>query len=107
MSFDPIQMSACAIAGAVNEGSVRAADVASAFLERTEDLHRELNTHVFWDKAAVQNETEKQLDYIEAARRAQKPLPLAGVPFAIKDNIMADGSIVSCGSKFLANHRAA
>ncbi|MBC7661800.1 MAG: Asp-tRNA(Asn)/Glu-tRNA(Gln) amidotransferase subunit GatA [Chitinophagaceae bacterium] len=100
-------MSACAIASAVNEGSIKAADVVSSFLQRTEDLHRELNTHVFWDKEAVQNETEKQLDYIEAARRAQKYLPLAGVPIAIKDNIMAEGSIVSCGSKFLQNHRAA
>ncbi len=106
-SFDPIQISASEIASAVNEGSLKAADVASTFLQRTEDLHRELNTHVFWDKEAVFNETEKQLDYIEAARRAHKHLPLAGVPIAIKDNIMAEGAIVSCGSKFLRNHRAA
>lgn len=106
-SFDPIQISATEIASAVNEGSLKASDVASTFLQRTEDLHRDLNTHVFWDKEAVFNETEKQLDFIEAARRAQKHLPLAGVPIAIKDNIMAEGQIVSCGSKFLQNHRAA
>lgn len=107
MSFDQVQMSACDIAGAVNDGSLKAADVAKAFLDRTEDLHRDLNSHVFWDKEAVLTETEKQLDYIEAARRAGKSLPLAGVPITIKDNIMAEGHIVSCGSRFLQNHRAA
>ncbi|MES2744897.1 MAG: Asp-tRNA(Asn)/Glu-tRNA(Gln) amidotransferase subunit GatA [Bdellovibrionota bacterium] len=107
MSLDQVQLSACEIASAVNEGSLKARDIAQAFLDRTDDLNRELNSHVFWDKEAVFNEMEKQLDYIEAARHAHKSLPLAGVPIAIKDNIMAEGHIVSCGSRFLQNHRAA
>ncbi len=107
MSLDTFSMSACDIADSVNSGKIKARAVAEAYLERTDDLQRELNSHVFWDKEATFNEIEKQLDYIDAARHAGKSLPLAGVPIAIKDNIMAEGQIVSCGSHFLQNHHAA
>ncbi len=106
-AIDPISSSATSLAQAVNEGSLKASDVVSTFLQRTEDLYRDLNTHIDWDKDGVLRSTERQLDYIEAARHAGKALPLAGVPIAIKDNIMVEGAIVSCGSRFLSNHRAA
>lgn len=107
MSLDHIQMSACEIASAVNEGSLNARDIAQTFLQRTENHHRKLNSHVFWDKDLVLEEIEKQIRLIDASRQTSTFLPLAGVPVAIKDNIMAEGHIVSCGSRFLENHRAA
>lgn len=106
-SLEPLALSASQVAQEVNAGSLKAHDVAAAFMRRVENLHRELNTHIEWDKEAVLNEVDKQLAYIEAARFAQKSLPLAGVPIAIKDNIMVDSQTVSCGSQLLRNHRAA
>ncbi|WP_141730727.1 Asp-tRNA(Asn)/Glu-tRNA(Gln) amidotransferase subunit GatA [Oligoflexus tunisiensis] len=105
--LDPLALSASVLAQEVNAGSLKAQDVAAAYARRVENLHRELNTHIEWDKDAVLNEVDKQLAYIEAARYAQKNLPLAGVPIAIKDNIMVDSQRVSCGSQLLRNHRAA
>ncbi|HET9238887.1 MAG TPA: Asp-tRNA(Asn)/Glu-tRNA(Gln) amidotransferase subunit GatA [Oligoflexus sp.] len=106
-ALEPLALSASQVAQEVNAGSLKAHDVAAAYARRVENLHRELNTHIEWDKEAVLNEVDKQLAYIEAARYAQKSLPLAGVPIAIKDNIMVDSQTVSCGSQLLRNHRAA
>ncbi|MDQ3230254.1 MAG: amidase family protein, partial [Pseudobdellovibrionaceae bacterium] len=106
-ALDPLALSASELAQEVYAGNLKAHDVARTYAQRVENLHRELNTHIEWDKDAVLNEVDKQLAYIEAARYAQKPLPLAGVPIAIKDNIMVDGQNVSCGSQLLRNHRAA
>lgn len=106
-SLETLALSASQVAQEVNAGSLKAQDVAAAYARRVENLHRELNTHIEWDKEAVLNEVDKQIAYIEAARFAQKSLPLAGVPIAIKDNIMVDSQNVSCGSQLLRNHRAA
>jgi len=48
-------------------------------------------------------EAEKEDQRIKSG---QTPKPLSGVPFAIKDNIMMEGRIVSAASRILANHRA-
>ncbi len=105
--LDPLALSASELAQEVRTGNLKAQDVASSFAQRVERLHRDLNTHIEWDKDSTLNEVDKQLAYIEAALYAQKPLPLAGVPIAIKDNIMVDSQTVSCGSQLLRNHRAA
>jgi len=106
-AMDPLILSASDLAQEVRVGNLKAQDVATAFAQRVENLHRDLNTHIEWDKEAVLTEVDKQVAYIEAALFAEKPLPLAGVPIAIKDNIMVDSQTVSCGSQFLRNHRAA
>jgi aspartyl-tRNA(Asn)/glutamyl-tRNA(Gln) amidotransferase subunit A len=107
MALDPLALSASELAQEVHAGNLKAHDVAATYARRVENLQRELNTHIEWDKDAVLNEVDKQLAYIEAALYAQKSLPLAGVPIAIKDNIMVDAQNVSCGSQLLRNHRAA
>ena len=48
-------------------------------------------------------EAEKEDQRIKSG---QTPKPLSGIPFAIKDNIMMEGRIVSAASRILANHRA-
>ncbi|MEK9209381.1 MAG: amidase, partial [Patescibacteria group bacterium] len=42
----------------------------------------------------------------ERIKSGQTPKPLSGVPFAIKDNILMEGRIVSAASKILENYRA-
>ena len=101
MSFEPYKIFATWIADQVNKGELSPKQLAFKFVERIDNLAPELNTHIFWDKDTVLRQLEPQLDYIAAAVKANKPLPLAGVPVVIKDNIAVRGQPLSCGSKIL------
>ncbi|MFW7378314.1 MAG: Asp-tRNA(Asn)/Glu-tRNA(Gln) amidotransferase subunit GatA [Oligoflexus sp.] len=106
LNLDPYQVKARTIAAKVQTGDWDPQDVAQFYLRRVENLHRELNTHIQWDMDTASRAVEHQLDYIAAALKAGKTLPLAGVPIAVKDNILLKGSGASCGSQMLANFRS-
>ena len=71
-----------AIARAVQDGDVRASDVAEAALERATLVQQALNCFVEIDADGIRSAAEE----IDRGRRAGRQLgPLAGVPVAIKD----------------------
>lgn len=92
-----------AIRDAVNSGSATAASIVDEALSRIEKKDGEIGAflEVFADDA---RKAAKEVDVRHAA--GETNLPLAGVPIAIKDNILFAGHIASAGSKMLAEYRA-
>lgn len=84
-----------ALAAQVASGALRAADVARHFIARVERLNPGLNAIVQFDPQQV------LADAAEVDRRiaAGESLPMAGVPFTVKDNLWVAGRRIAQGSK--------
>jgi aspartyl-tRNA(Asn)/glutamyl-tRNA(Gln) amidotransferase subunit A len=95
-----VAMSARAIAGGVAAGTLSAAAVAAAALDRIQQNDDALHAFVeVWPERALAAAAA-----IDRARTAGQPLgPLAGVPIAIKDNLVLAGQRASAGSRMLAD----
>ena len=92
------QLPALAIAAAVRQGELRARDVAAASLARIGEHEPRLGAFVeTWPDAAM-----AAAERIDRQRAAGEPVgPLAGVPVAIKDNLLLAGHVAACGSRML------
>lgn len=93
-----------AIRDAVNSGSATAESIVDEALSRIEERDGEIGAflEVFADDA------RKAANDVDARHAAGETyLPLAGVPIAIKDNMLVMGHVASAGSKMLADYRSA
>ncbi|KQP39943.1 amidase [Pseudorhodoferax sp. Leaf274] len=88
-------LSARALAGQVNAGALSALDVARHFIERVERLNPALNAIVQFDAQAVLAEAAA----VDARLAAGEHLPMAGVPFTVKDNLWVEGRRIAQGSR--------
>jgi aspartyl-tRNA(Asn)/glutamyl-tRNA(Gln) amidotransferase subunit A len=90
--------SARALAGRVRARDLSAAEVARAMVERIARLEPQLNAFADFDPAlplAAAGEIDRRL-------AAGESLPLAGVPFTVKDNLWLGGRPASFGSRVFA-----
>ncbi|NWG75398.1 MAG: Asp-tRNA(Asn)/Glu-tRNA(Gln) amidotransferase subunit GatA [Rubrivivax sp.] len=87
------------IRDAVNAGELSARDIALTALKRIEEFDARLG-------AFLTVEPERVLARAEEVDRIvrERPLPLAGVPVAVKDNLCTRGLRTTCGSKILRSY---
>lgn len=89
------QGTALALAARVSAGGLSAVEVARFFIERVQRLNPALNAIIQFDPALVLAEAES----VDRRLAAGEALPLAGVPFTVKDNLWVGGRRVSQGSR--------
>lgn len=92
---------------AMKNGDFTAVELATAYLEEIKKKNGEINAYleVYADVIDQAKEADKKIE--EAKKQGGKDFPmLMGIPFAIKDNILIKGRIVSAASKMLQNYHA-
>lgn len=90
--------SALEVAAQVRQGTLRAQDVVGDCLQRISAADPGLSAFVeVWPEAAMA--MASAIDRDRALGRP--PGPLAGVPFALKDNLLLEGRRAACGSRML------
>lgn len=85
------------------QGNHSALSIVEHYLSRIAKYEGQIGAFlkVYEDKAV------QQAQELDKKRAAKQPLgKLAGIPIAIKDNILVKDEIASCASKFLTNYRA-
>ncbi len=94
-------MTATEIAKKVNLGEISAQDIIAQTLAIIKEKNPSLNAflEVFEADALAR---AKEIDALPQGKKGR----LAGVPIAIKDNILYEGHIASCASKMLENYKA-
>lgn len=97
-------MTICEIVNAIASGAKTAEEITRYYLAQIQEKNPQINAfvEVFKDDAIAQ---AKAVDAKKA--RGEKLGTLAGVPVAIKDNILYKGHKATCCSKMLANYTAA
>lgn len=103
MIDDPTRLSATAIADGVRSGVLRAREVAAAFLDRIATDDPKLHAFLEVERAAALS-AAAALD--DRRSRGEVLGPLAGVPIAVKDNLVRQDRIASAGSRMLEQFRS-
>ena len=100
MSDDILQLSARALAEAVRDGRVSAAEATDAYLDQLDASEPDVRAY----RCVVPERARAEAAAIDAARGRGETLgALAGVPIALKDIFVTEGVPTSCGSAILAD----
>lgn len=96
------KITAAAAAGAIRNKEITAREVTEFFLSRCCTVNSTLNSflHIFEDEALQQADTVDQKIY-----RGEVPLPLAGVPVALQDDLCYREAPTTCGAAALQSFR--
>ncbi|MBB1601174.1 amidase [Variovorax sp. UMC13] len=89
------EMGARELAVRVASGALRATEVARHFIDRVERLNPALNAIVQFDPRQVLDDAAA----VERRLASGETLPMAGVPFTVKDNLWVEGRHIAQGSR--------
>jgi len=98
---DYSSMTACEIAAAVRDGSLRAVDITHDALDLAESTGKELNAFITLCNRSALAQAEAVDKAVAAGTKGASPL--CGVPIAIKDNICVRDHQTTCASRMLEN----
>jgi len=88
----------------VASGAVSAREVVDAHIRRIEEVNLKLNAMV----VPLFEQARRDAATVDQARaRGEKPGPLAGLPFTVKESFDVAGTPTTMGLTTRANHRAA
>lgn len=84
------------------KGEFTARELAEAYLEKIQNDNSKLNAYL-----EVFSDVLEQADLVDQKiKSGELKGPLAGIPIAIKDNILIEGRVCSSASKMMANYHA-
>ena len=92
--------SAVELSERIKAGEIKVAEAVAAVLEVIEEKEELLHCYVTIDREKLMAQAEEVQKKIDAGELTG---PLAGVPFAIKDNLCTKGMLTTCSSKILKN----
>lgn len=84
----------------IKQGEIKVAEAVEAVFEQIDKTEEALNCYVTLEKEKALKQAAVIQDKID---RGELTGPLAGVPFAIKDNMCTEGTLTTCSSKILSN----
>lgn len=100
--MDILKLSLTEAVNNVREGSLSAVDLVTAYLEKAKEVNPDINAYV-----EIFDDALEQAQAVDAKVKSGESLgELAGVPVAIKDNILIQGKIATGASKILDGYRA-
>jgi aspartyl-tRNA(Asn)/glutamyl-tRNA(Gln) amidotransferase subunit A len=102
--YDVQQLNRLGVAGLAAGVQARALDprvIAEAFCDQLERVNPALNAVVGYCRQSVLDEAARLTKRLDASEN----LPLAGVPFTVKDNLWVAGERIAQGSRLFADHR--
>lgn len=92
--------SALELADQLQKGEITSVELTQACLDRIEEMEPTIHAFLHIDSEGALA-TAREVD--EARKAGEKLHPLAGVPIALKDNIVTRGMVTTCASKILEN----
>ena len=100
--MDLLTLTAHEIADKIKKREVTSLEVTKLCIERAKKLNEKLNAYI----TICENEALKKAAEVDRKIEAGEVVsPLAGVPYAMKDNICTKNILTTCASKMLYNFK--
>ena len=93
-----LELTALELGNCIRKGEIAVEEALDAVLSRIADREKELHCYITVSEKQVKEQAESLQRKI---KNKELTGPLAGVPFAVKDNICTKGMMTTCGSKIL------
>ena len=95
-----LNLSAVELSKKIKSGEIKVIDAVNACIEHIENVDKTFNSFITVDKEYARARADEVQALIDAGKLASN---VAGVPFAVKDNICTKNIRTTCGSKILNN----